>query len=116
MIARAASRDRTDSFFEPQTTGGILQDEESRERRAPCSLRIFRPARPQIWRDEAPPFRHDPQMFRNCVERDSNADIMAVIRLVGEEYRQLYLSHPLHLQMAGDLRDTVIGRTSFDHL
>lgn len=66
--------------------------------------------------DETLDFLHDPQVFRSCVERDSNADIMAVIRLDGEEFLKPYLTHPLHLQMAGDLKDTVIGRTSFDHL
>lgn len=64
--------------------------------------------------DEALDFLHDPQVFRCCVERDSNADIMAVIRLDGEEFLQPYLTHPLHLQMAKDLKDAVIGRTSFD--
>ena len=65
--------------------------------------------------DQALDFLHDPQVFRSCVERDSNADIMAVIRLDGEEYLQPYLTHPLHLQMAGDLKLAVVGRTSFDH-
>jgi hypothetical protein len=54
-------------------------------------------------------------VFRSCVERDSNADIMAVIDLDGEEFLKPYLTHPLHLQMAGDLKDALIGRTSFDH-
>lgn len=65
--------------------------------------------------DEALPFLHEPRVFRSCVERDSNADIMAVIELDGEEFLKPYLTHPLHLQMAGDLKETVIGRTSFDH-
>lgn len=65
--------------------------------------------------DEALPFLHEPRVLRSCVARDSNADIMAVIELDGEEFLQAYLTHPLHLAMAGDLKETVIGRTSFDH-
>ena len=65
--------------------------------------------------DETLPFLHEPRVFRSCVERDSNADIMAVIELDGEEFLHSYLTHPLHLKMAGDLKDVVIGRTSFDH-
>ena len=65
--------------------------------------------------DETLPFLHDPQVFRSCVERDSNADIMAVIRLDGEEFLKPYLTHPLHLKMAQDMKDVVVGRTSFDH-
>ena len=66
--------------------------------------------------DETLDFLHDPQVFRSCVVRDSNADIMAVIRLDGEEYLKPYLTHPLHLQMAEDLHSSIISRTSFDHL
>ena len=65
--------------------------------------------------DEALPFLHDPQVYASCVERDSNADIMAVIDLDGPECLQPYLTHPLHLQMAQDLKDRLCGRTSFDH-
>lgn len=65
--------------------------------------------------DEALPFLHDPQVYASCVERDSNADIMAVIDLDGAEYLQPYLTHPLHLQMARDMHDQLAGRTSFDH-
>ncbi len=33
--------------------------------------------------DEALPFLHDPQVYASCVERDSNADIMAVLGRLG---------------------------------
>jgi len=65
---------------------------------------------------EALPYLNDPVVKANCIARDSNADIMAVIRLDSEDCLQPYLTHPLHLQMAQDLKDIVIGRTSFDHL
>ena len=60
-------------------------------------------------------FLHDPVVYRNTVDRDSNADIMAVIRLDSSEFLQSYLTHPLHLKMAGDLKNEVTSRISFDH-
>lgn len=64
---------------------------------------------------QALPYLNDPMVYRSCVERDSNADLMAVIRLDDESCLQPYLTHPLHMQMAQDMKDVVIGRTSFDH-
>ena len=61
------------------------------------------------------PFLHNPQVYRNCVERDSNFDIMASIELGSEEELHAYLTHPLHMQMAADMKDVLCGRTSFDH-
>jgi len=60
-------------------------------------------------------YLNDPVTYRSCVDRDSNADLMSVITLDGPEYLQPYLTHPLHMGMAQDLKDVVIGRTSFDH-
>ena len=64
---------------------------------------------------EALPWLTNPRVYRSCVERDSNADIMAVIDLDGPEHLQPYLTHPLHMQMAQDMKDSLAGRTSFDH-
>ncbi len=60
-------------------------------------------------------FLHDPVVHRNTVDRDSNADLMAVIRLDGPEHLKPYLTHPLHMKMAEDLKSEIVGRTSFDH-
>ena len=60
-------------------------------------------------------FLHDPVVYRNTVDRDSNADIMAAIRLDSPELLQSYLTHPLHLKMAEDLKNEVVSRISFDH-
>jgi len=65
--------------------------------------------------EEALDYLHDAVVFRCCVERDSNADIMARIQLDGPEYLQPYLTHPLHMQMAMDLKDVIVGKISFDH-
>ena len=40
---------------------------------------------------------------------------MAVVDLDGEEYLQQYLTHPLHVAMANEFKDSIAGRTSFDH-
>ena len=64
---------------------------------------------------EALPWLTDPHVYRTCVERDSNADVMAVISLDGPEHLKPYLTHPLHLAMAEELNPHVVGRTSFDH-
>ena len=60
-------------------------------------------------------FLSNPIVYRCCVERDSNADIMAVVQLDTKENLQSYLTHPLHVQMAQDLKDALAGKTSFDH-
>lgn len=61
------------------------------------------------------PYLADAKVFRNCVSRDTNADIMATIRLDSPTHLQDYLTHPLHVQMAEKFKDAVIGRISFDH-
>ena len=65
--------------------------------------------------DEALDYLHDPRVYASCVERDANADIMAVVDLDGPEFLQPYLTHPLHMAMAHDLGGSLAGRTSFDH-
>ncbi len=60
-------------------------------------------------------FLHDPKVSRNSVERDSNMDLMAKISLDSPDRLKSYLTHPLHLKMAEDLKDNVIQRVSFDH-
>lgn len=65
--------------------------------------------------DQALDFLTNPIVYRCCVERDSNADIMATVQLDSKEHLQDYLTHPLHVQMAQDLKDALARRTSFDH-
>ena len=65
--------------------------------------------------DEALPYLNDPVVYRCCVERDSNADIMAKVRLDSESCLKDYLTHPLHVGMAQSFQDMLIGRSSFDH-
>ena len=65
--------------------------------------------------DQLLPFLTDPVVFRNCVNRDSNADLMAVVQLDSSEHLNDYLTHPLHIQMSQDFKDALTARTSFDH-
>ena len=44
------------------------------------------------------PFLTEPFVWRNCVDRDSNADIMATIHLDNATQLKDYLTHPLHVQ------------------
>lgn len=60
-------------------------------------------------------FLTNPKVYRSCVIRDTNMDIMATIELDCAEHLQTYLTHPLHVQMAQTLKDKIIGRQSFDH-
>lgn len=60
-------------------------------------------------------FLTNPKVYRSCVVRDTNMDIMATIELDNAEHLQTYLTHPLHMQMAMSLKDKIIGRQSFDH-
>lgn len=64
---------------------------------------------------DALPWLNGQKVYRNCVLRDSNFDIMAVIDLDSAEHLNAYLTHPLHMQMAQDLKASLIGRVSFDH-
>lgn len=61
------------------------------------------------------PYLNDPVVHRCCVARDSNADIMAVIKLDSEEFLEPYLTHPEHVRMAQEMKDVIVSRTSFDH-
>ena len=65
--------------------------------------------------DAALTYLHDATVYRCCVERDSNADVMAVIHLDGAEHLQPYLTHPLHMAMAMDLKESIASKISFDH-
>ena len=56
------------------------------------------------------PFLHDARV----TVRDSNADIMMVMRIDAPEQLGDYLSHPMHVALAQGLKDAVAARMSFD--
>ena len=65
--------------------------------------------------EETLEYLHEPKIFRNCVERDSNADLMVSIRLDSPGQLQSYLTHPLHVSMGKTLNPSLVNRVSFDH-
>lgn len=58
----------------------------------------------------------DAQVFLNCVERNSNADLLIKMELNGPEALEIYLYHPLHRKFVLETDDFVEQRTSFDHM
>lgn len=59
-------------------------------------------------------FLHDAKVSRCITVRDSNADIMMVMRLDRPEQLSAYLKHPKHVALAQSLKDVVAARMSFD--
>ena len=59
-------------------------------------------------------FLHDAKVSRCITVRDSNADIMMVMRLDRPEQLSAYLQHPKHVTLAQSLKDVVAARMSFD--
>ena len=60
------------------------------------------------------PFLHDANVYRCEIERNSNADIMIVMRLDGPEYLNDYLCHPKHQALVSAIQDYVMDSISFD--
>mgnify|MGYP002516117226 FL=1 len=59
-------------------------------------------------------FLHDASVTRCITQRDSNADIMMVMRIDSPEQLGAYLQHPEHVALAQGLQDAVAARMSFD--
>jgi hypothetical protein len=54
------------------------------------------------------------QVYRNCVERDGNAELMIKLDLTGKDALGVYLNHPLHKAFVEKTTPYVSHRTSFD--
>lgn len=59
-------------------------------------------------------FLHDVQVRRCATCRDSNADIMMVMRIDEPKQLSAYLQHPEHLALVQEMQCDVIDRMSFD--
>ena len=57
----------------------------------------------------------DYAIFGNCVERDSNMDMMVKIELGEKASLQRYLQHPEHTALISSFRVREKSRVSFDH-
>lgn len=51
---------------------------------------------------------------QNCIERDTNMDLMIRLSLSDEAQLKGYLKHPSHLAIAADMEPYVQNRVSFD--
>lgn len=59
-------------------------------------------------------FLHDARVERCVTARDSNADIMMIMRIDAPEQLSAYLNHPLHVALAQGMKDEIAARISFD--
>lgn len=56
----------------------------------------------------------DVQVYRNCVARGTNADLLVVLELTGREGLDTYLGHPIHQHFAQVTQPHLTQRTTFD--
>ena len=57
----------------------------------------------------------DVQVSRNCIPRDTNADLLVRMTLEGHEALEAYLEHPLHLGFVRQVQAHVEQRLTFVH-
>lgn len=53
-------------------------------------------------------------LSKNCVERDSNMDMLIEMKLRSEAALGTYLHHPIHLAIGEVMNPHIISRASFD--
>lgn len=53
-------------------------------------------------------------IYRNCVKRVGNYDLLAELTFHTEEDMRTYLEHPLHMEFAESCADVLLSRASFD--
>lgn len=58
----------------------------------------------------------DAHVFLNCVERNSNADLLIKLELDSPEALEIYLRHPLHRKFVLETDDLVEQRITFDNM
>ncbi len=51
---------------------------------------------------------------QNCVERNVNMDLMIRILFSHKKQLDIYLKHPLHMDLADDMNPHIMQRVSFD--
>jgi len=55
-------------------------------------------------------------VHRNCVERDTNMELMVEFDLASPEALNVYLKHPIHLSLMERLIPHITSRCSFDYI
>ncbi len=53
-------------------------------------------------------------LWRNCIERDQNMDLMIQIDLSAPEDLQVYLRHPRHVALMQKYQSDIVSIVSFD--
>lgn len=56
------------------------------------------------------------RVYRSCVIRGSNADLLIEMDLTGQEALEIYLEHPLHKAFASATQPHLRQRITFDRL
>lgn len=54
------------------------------------------------------------RVCRNCIDRDSNMDIMIEMKVSDEKALKSYLNHELHISFANTVNDYLVSKVSFD--
>lgn len=54
------------------------------------------------------------RVCRNCIDRDSNMDIMIEMKVSDEKALKSYLNHELHISFANTVNDHLVSKVSFD--
>lgn len=54
------------------------------------------------------------RVYRNCVTRDQNMDVLIRMELAGPDSLQKYLNHPLHVAIGSRMNPHVVKIASFD--
>lgn len=57
---------------------------------------------------------HKVRVERNCVARDSNADLMVCMDLINKDALDTYLDHPLHRSFVRHVNGYLVDRLTFD--
>ena len=55
------------------------------------------------------------RVLRNCIDRDTNLDLLIELELRGRESLAVYLHHPIHAALGALLNPHITGRYSFDY-
>lgn len=53
-------------------------------------------------------------VFRNCVPRESNMDLMVTMTLEDKSTLPIYLEHPLHKAFIARVGEHIVERSTFD--
>lgn len=55
------------------------------------------------------------QVYKNCVEREFNMDILIELELSRPESLAIYLAHPIHVAISSKMNPFITNRVSFDY-